>query len=593
MTEWLNCLQLVAFGKHGNSNSFDSNGNHFGNNSNSSSIITLNNFTDNLMQNEENLLYSSVDAPDVYRVKIIDTDASIRCGLKNHCDNYTVIITSVSISLAEDGKILFVWPFRHIRRYGCTKDGFSLEAGRKCSSGEGLFSFITKDGNTLFQSVASHVNSLKNQRNYHDVVQVNNLNCITNNNVGTGDNPKIKYNNEPSSSSSLSSSSVHSYFNNNETRSLASLNYTPNCNAFTCNSNFLTTNSSSHQILNSKLPEPTKRHSIQSPNSPKIIEKTKLIRVTSVNTSLSPPITSVSISTISQPAQDINQNNQSQKHSPPISKPPRKSKESKINSQLNQEEPVFASREELFGLPPEVNHYETAGNGDDYDDNRIDDDEIVYDEPNELVSHCSSTKVDQSDNKTSGSNPIQIPIATSTITQTTQSVSRFTSVLRMMFTGNLTQQVYPKNTKEKVLYTSNRPNGQSNGPNSLPIVTLTQKVEPQNDLAYARVCLVDVSPKHDHQSDMSCGVKNKPEMNKYAKIINNLNKCSSSSSSSTSSSSYNNHEYVNFPRISHRLDPDGVAIAGKNNDVAKPEHYVQNECEYAKVFKRTTKLSAN
>lgn len=80
MTEWLNCLQLVAFGNYSHNNSaiippiptcattksftIDSNANQFNNNSNSF-VNNINNLSDS--QSEENLLYSSVDAPDVYR----------------------------------------------------------------------------------------------------------------------------------------------------------------------------------------------------------------------------------------------------------------------------------------------------------------------------------------------------------------------------------------------------------------------------------------------------------------------------------------------------------------------------------------------
>ena len=103
------------------------------------------------------------------RVRIIDTETSLRCGLRSGFDSdFTLIVTSVNISLADKGQVSFTWPLRHIRRYGCTKEGFSLEAGRKCTSGEGLFSFVTKDGNLIFQAVAAHVNSLKASNNLND-----------------------------------------------------------------------------------------------------------------------------------------------------------------------------------------------------------------------------------------------------------------------------------------------------------------------------------------------------------------------------------------------------------------------------------------
>ncbi|XP_015781273.1 uncharacterized protein LOC107359302 [Tetranychus urticae] len=128
-------------------------------------VLTANSNNQSIPQQEENMLYSSVDAPDLYNVKLVISEATIRCKLA--ATDYYLVLTSVSISLAEklpdtrQGKILWTWPYRHIRRYGCTKDGFSLEAGRKCLTGEGLFSFITSDGSAIFKCVASHVTSLK------------------------------------------------------------------------------------------------------------------------------------------------------------------------------------------------------------------------------------------------------------------------------------------------------------------------------------------------------------------------------------------------------------------------------------------------
>src|SRR5437899_3341646 len=128
MSDWVKALQLVAFGGGVNRNSnnsihngsrsvtppsLDSNGNQVANNHHNQELSS--------QHQEENLLYSSVDAPEVYRVRVVDSDASIRCGIHSESNsNHSLVITSVSISLAEDGKVLYAWPYRHIRRYGCT-----------------------------------------------------------------------------------------------------------------------------------------------------------------------------------------------------------------------------------------------------------------------------------------------------------------------------------------------------------------------------------------------------------------------------------------------------------------------------------------
>lgn len=101
---------------------------------------------------------------EVYAVKAVATEAVLRNNLQG---DYKLIITRVNFSLSEEssqgrlGKVILTWPYRHIRRYGCSPETFSFEAGRKCSSGEGLFTFTTNDGSKIFQSIDGHVSALK------------------------------------------------------------------------------------------------------------------------------------------------------------------------------------------------------------------------------------------------------------------------------------------------------------------------------------------------------------------------------------------------------------------------------------------------
>ncbi|XP_074596542.1 uncharacterized protein LOC141851669 isoform X2 [Brevipalpus obovatus] len=170
------------------SNDGDLNANHSG---------TDGGLNGSLNRQEENTLYSSIDVPEVFRVKILESEATQRCKLTTEA-HYYLILTPTSVSMAEEvrpaqrcGKILWTWPYRNIRRYGCTKEGFSLEAGRKCSSGEGLFAFISSEGTAIFKCVASHVNNLKvTQPEEGQLVCLSEFfkNCknISNNNGGSG-----------------------------------------------------------------------------------------------------------------------------------------------------------------------------------------------------------------------------------------------------------------------------------------------------------------------------------------------------------------------------------------------------------------------
>ncbi|KAG8194420.1 hypothetical protein JTE90_011030 [Oedothorax gibbosus] len=145
MSEWLVAFQTAAFNK--------SQGKAL-----STSVLT----TDE--KQEENMLYCSMDEPEVYAVKAVATEAVLRNNLQG---DYKLIITTVNFSLSEEnsqgrlGKVILTWPYRHIRRYGCSPETFSFEAGRKCSSGEGLFTFATADGSKIFQSIDGHVSALK------------------------------------------------------------------------------------------------------------------------------------------------------------------------------------------------------------------------------------------------------------------------------------------------------------------------------------------------------------------------------------------------------------------------------------------------
>ncbi|GFQ65598.1 docking protein 1 [Trichonephila clavata] len=145
MSEWLVSLQNVAFYK-----------------AQMKTLVPT--IPTNEEKQEENLLYCSMDEPEIYSVKAVATEAVLRNNLKG---DYKLIITSVNFSIAEEcslgriGRVILTWPYRHIRRYGCSTESFSFEAGRKCASGEGLFTFATTDGMKIFQSVDSHVSALK------------------------------------------------------------------------------------------------------------------------------------------------------------------------------------------------------------------------------------------------------------------------------------------------------------------------------------------------------------------------------------------------------------------------------------------------
>lgn len=130
MTHWIMAFQLVAF-------------------KDSVSNQTI---------EENNDLYCT-SGEGVFSVKVVETDASKRCGLETR--NYTLVIAAVDMKLMDGDIVLFTWPYRYIRRYGYRDGKFIFEAGRKCESGEGSFRLEHSSQQEIFRCMYSKMRSMK------------------------------------------------------------------------------------------------------------------------------------------------------------------------------------------------------------------------------------------------------------------------------------------------------------------------------------------------------------------------------------------------------------------------------------------------
>ena len=120
-----------------------------------------------------------------------------------------LVHSEVRLISAMDGKILGLWPFKCIRRYKFVGNLFSIEAGRKAPTGEGIFEFIsnecseiyrvmdtiirTKAGSTTTRRFASERIHKQIQQEHQPVKKVNSVPVSTKNEVRYDyANPKVQ-----------------------------------------------------------------------------------------------------------------------------------------------------------------------------------------------------------------------------------------------------------------------------------------------------------------------------------------------------------------------------------------------------------------
>ncbi|XP_061624921.1 docking protein 2-like [Phyllopteryx taeniolatus] len=107
---------------------------------------------------QDNALYSGAAAAATgrdFQVCVRGTTSSERCRLKG--DGVLRAGEDALCLLDSQGVTLMSWPYRFLRRFGRDKSCFSVEAGRRCASGEGNFEFCTKEGHFLFQAVEAAI----------------------------------------------------------------------------------------------------------------------------------------------------------------------------------------------------------------------------------------------------------------------------------------------------------------------------------------------------------------------------------------------------------------------------------------------------
>ncbi|XP_046658337.1 docking protein 2 isoform X2 [Homalodisca vitripennis] len=108
---------------------------------------------------EDNELYCSSEDSGVFSVRLVASEASERCGLAP--GPYTLVVTQSALHLRDDQRVLYIWPYRFIRRYGHRQGKFTFEAGRKCESGEGTFHMEHSNQQEIFRCISSKMKNMK------------------------------------------------------------------------------------------------------------------------------------------------------------------------------------------------------------------------------------------------------------------------------------------------------------------------------------------------------------------------------------------------------------------------------------------------
>lgn len=100
------------------------------------------------------------------KFKVYNVDAKLTKHSKG-----LIKILSNEMSLFQDNREPIQWPLSGIRRYGCYKNIFLFECGRKCPTGEGLFAFECSKAQLLHDTLHNALTSAA--ASSHNLIRLN------------------------------------------------------------------------------------------------------------------------------------------------------------------------------------------------------------------------------------------------------------------------------------------------------------------------------------------------------------------------------------------------------------------------------------
>lgn len=88
--------------------------------------------------------------PNMYRVVNVDEAGTPLCAGQ-------LAITRTELTFYSKNKEPTQWPLKCLRRYGYDTDMFTFEAGRRCTTGEGIYAFRCRRAQGLFQTLQGYI----------------------------------------------------------------------------------------------------------------------------------------------------------------------------------------------------------------------------------------------------------------------------------------------------------------------------------------------------------------------------------------------------------------------------------------------------